>query len=527
MNILANKKLLTIDDEEALRRSINIFFEDLGCIVFEADNGRAGVELVRREHPDVVLVDLRMPQMDGLEVIKILSEEFPDLPVIVVSGTGVMEDAIEAIREGAVDYITKPITDMQFLKHTVSKTLEKAELLANNLMYQEHLEELVEKRTAELRQAQKMEAIGTLAGGIAHDFNNILSGIMGFNELAMLIAKDENLLEYLRRVHQGAERARNLVHQILTFSKKNKSQTIPLQVSMIIKEALTLLRSSIPTTIEIKENIISNATIMADPSQVHQVIMNLCTNSFQAMEKKGGIMEVSLTEHDFNHDDDLAGLAITPGKYLDLMVRDNGLGMDTETRQRIFEPYFTTKINKGGTGLGLAVVHGIVGSYKGKITVQSETDQGTVFHVYLPIVDQKAVPLQNQSIKELSISGNERIIFVDDNLALINLAELAFTHYGYQINTFIDSQDALEEFCHHPDNYDLLITDMTMPRMTGDILAKKFLSIRPDLPVIVCSGYSEEVAKEKAQLDGIREYVDKPFVMTSMLKKVRGIFDNK
>ena len=527
MNLFENKKLLTIDDEEALRRSISIFFEDLGFIVFEADNGRAGVELARLEHPDIVLVDLRMPEMDGLEVIRVLGAEDPDLPVIVVSGTGVLEDAIEAIRQGAVDYITKPVTDMQLLEHTVRKALEKSKLVAENRMYQEHLEELVEKRTAELRQAQKMEAIGTLAGGIAHDFNNVLSGIMGYNELAMLIAKDEKMIANLQGVHKAAERARDLVQQILTFSRKKEQQRTSLQVSMIIKEALNLLRSSIPTSIEIKQNIISSATIMADPSQIHQVIMNLCTNSFQAMEKNGGTMEVSLTERDFAYNDNLEELAIGPGKYLDLMVRDSGLGMDRETRQRIFEPYFTTKETGQGTGLGLAVVHGIVGSYNGQITVDSEPGQGTVFHVYLPIVDKKAAPVQAPTSEDLPLCGNERIMFVDDELILTNVAEFTFTRYGYQINTFNNSQAALEEFCNHPDSYDLLITDITMPHMTGDILAAKILTIRPELPVIVCSGYSEELTKEKAQLKGIREYVDKPLVMTSILKKIRAIFNDK
>jgi len=525
MNNFKNKKILTIDDEEALRRSFRIFFEDLGFIVFEAHNGKAGIECYLQEQPDIVLVDLRMPEMDGLQVINILAKKDPELPIIVVSGTGILQDAVEAIRAGAIDYITKPLTDMYVLEHVVNKALENSDLIKKNKMYQEHLEELVEKRTSQLRQAQKIEAIGTLAGGIAHDFNNILSGIIGYNELAMAISKNEQVIKYINESQKAADRAKNLVHQILTFSRKKEQSKTPLKVSLLVQEALKLLRSTIPSTIKIQQNIACDANVLADPSQIHQIIMNLCTNSFQAMEKDGGTMQIALTERVFKHENDLPGLTITPGNYIDFMVQDCGIGMDRETITRIFEPYFTTKEIEQGTGLGMAVVHGIVGSYNGQITVESELGKGTVFHVYLPIINKKAVH-ENPPINiDPFLNGTERIMFVDDETTLTNIAKLTFTDFGYKINTYNNSEDALAEFQTHPDNYDILITDMTMPNITGDILAKKILAIRPDLPIIICSGYSKNLTSEKVKQIGAKDLVSKPIVMSSLIKKIRVIFD--
>jgi len=314
--------------------------------------------------------------MDGLEVIAILSKKMPDLPIIVVSGTGVLEDAIEAIRAGACDYITKPVFDLLALQHTVSQALEKAELLAKNRMYQENLEKLVDERTSELRQAQKMEAMGTLAGGIAHDFNNILTGIMGYNELALMSSTNDKNREYLLESQKAANRAKELVQQILAFSRKKEHEKHPVQISLILKEALKLLRSSIPSSIEIKQDIVSEAKALADPSQVHQVVMNLCTNSFHAMEEHDGILDISLREKHLIAEELPAKSHLKPGDCLELRVEDNGCGMSREVMKRVFEPYFTTKTTGQGTGLGLAVAHGIVGSYQGEITVESEVGKG-------------------------------------------------------------------------------------------------------------------------------------------------------
>jgi signal transduction histidine kinase len=525
MNDFTGKKLLTIDDEDSLRRSIRIFFEDSGFIVFEAENGREGVRVAVEEQPDIVLVDLRMPEMDGLEVIDVLSKKMPDLPIIVVSGTGVLEDAIEAIRTGACDYITKPVTDLLALEHTVGKALENAALIVENRMYQEHLEELVEKRTAELRHAQKMEAMGTLAGGIAHDFNNILTGIIGYNELALMSCTNDKNREYLLESQKAANRAKELVQQILTFSRKKEHEKYPVQVSLILKEALKLLRSSIPSSIEINHEIVSGAKALADPSQVHQIIMNLCTNSFHAMEDKGGILDISLKEKDLHAGDLSAESPLTPGKYLILRVADTGEGMRREVMQRVFEPYYTTKATGRGTGLGLAVVHGIVGSYDGDVTVESEVGKGTVFQVFLPVVEGQPTVIPAATPVDIPITGSERILFIDDEKEILDIAEQAFSQFGYHIDTFADPVRAVEEFRKNPNQYDLVITDMTMPGITGDEVISLVLGLRPDIPVFLCSGYAETIIREKVSLAGVRKVINKPLVLKELLNTVRRELD--
>ena len=523
--IVAAKKLLTIDDEASLRRSFRLFFEDSGFIVFEAENGKEGLRVVEEQHPDIVLVDLRMPEMDGLEVIALLLQKMPDLPIIVVSGTGILEDAIEAIRVGACDYITKPVTDLLALEHTVNKALEKADLLAENKMYQEHLEELVESRTAELRQAQKMEAMGTLAGGIAHDFNNILTGIMGYNELALIACTNDKNREYLLESIKAANRARELVQQILTFSRKKEHEKYPVQISLIVKEALKLLRSSIPSSIVIKQNIVSMRMALADPSHVHQIVMNLCTNSFHAMEDKAGVLDVSLREKDVTDADITSESSLTPGNYMVLRIADTGSGMSPKVMERVFEPYYTTKESGRGTGLGLAVVHGIVGSYGGDIFVESEVGKGTVFSVYLPVVEGEDVVAPVILNNETSLAGNERILFVDDEIEILNIAEDVFSQFGYHVVTFSDPRMALKEFEDNAAGYDLVITDMTMPGITGDVLIAKLLAIRPDIPIFLCSGYAETIIREKVSLAGVRKVINKPLALKEMLTTVRLEFD--
>lgn len=525
MNKFPNAKLLTIDDEPSLRRSIKLFFEDSGFTVFEAADGPSGIQMARKQRPHIVLVDLRMPEMNGLEVIRILSKECPEVPIIVVSGTGVLEDALEAIRAGASDYITKPINDMQILEHTVHRALEKAALLQENRMYQEDLEQLVKERTNELIHSQKMEAMGTLAGGIAHDFNNILTGILGYNELAQMCCSNPTHQGYLKEVEKAGNRAKDLVQQILTFSRKRKKSCRHIQVSLILKDALKLLRASMPSSIEIKQEIISGAKILADPSQIQQIIINLCTNGFQAMEEKGGILSVSLKEQLTAESQDSSDGDLPPVTYLVLTVSDTGQGMDNKTTERIFEPYFTTKGTGSGTGLGLAVVHGIVGSCNGDIVVQSSLGQGTTFRVFLPISDRNILATLPPRPKEIALAGKERVLFVDDEPGITELAELVFTQFGYQINSFSDPEEALASFHEHPDDYDILISDMTMPKMSGDKLVAAIKKIRPAIPVFICSGYAEAAIKEKTSITGVSKYINKPLVMTHLLAQVRQLFD--
>lgn len=382
---------------------------------------------------------------------------------------------------------------------------------------------------ARLRQSQKMEAIGTLAGGIAHDFNNILSAIFGYTELAIVEEDPEERRQELEQVRLGAERAKELVKQILAVSHRTEHERRPLRVALVMKEAMKMLRSSIPTTIDIRQNINSQGTVLADPTQIHQIVMNLCTNAYQAMRENGGTLAVSLDEIDIPEKNEAYG-DLVPGRYLQFEVRDTGSGINPEIRDKIFEPYFTTKKTGEGTGLGLAVVLGIVKSHRGHITVSSEPGVGTTFRVYLPLVKAQAVePHAARPLADPSdyTGKGERILFVDDEAQIREFADRLFSLHGYRGTTCTNGVQALEEFQNHPDQFDLVITDMTMPSMTGVELAAKILGIRRDMPIILCTGQNELVSKEKALAIGVVDYLIKPVSTRDFLFAVRNALDKK
>ncbi|OQX09824.1 MAG: hypothetical protein BWK76_21670 [Desulfobulbaceae bacterium A2] len=377
---------------------------------------------------------------------------------------------------------------------------------------------------SQLRQAHKMEAIGTLAGGIAHDFNNILAIIFGYNDLAILEKDPATRRHHLEELRAAATRARDLVQQILAFSHKAEQQRQPLQISSIIKEALKLLRASIPTTIEIRQHIASSGLVLADPTQVHQIIMNLCANAYYAMREAGGILAVTLTEEAIGPGEyGYAGLA--PGNYLKLEVSDTGCGMDAKTREKMFEPYFTTKKTGEGTGLGLAVVHGIVKSHHGHITVSSEPGKGTSFHVYLPLTAQQAAPLAEKLLPPERKGKGERVLFVDDEIQIRGMVEALLSTNGYQVTSCADGKQAWEIFLENPKHYDVIVTDMTMPAMNGAELAQKILALRPHPPVILCTGQSDLINGEKALAMGISAYLNKPVPSDTLLGSIRVALD--
>lgn len=379
-----------------------------------------------------------------------------------------------------------------------------------------------QKLESQLQQSQKMESIGTLAAGIAHDFNNILSPIYGYLELALLKLKDQTeVTEYLTEAHRAATRARDLVKQILTFSRQDTEKQSPVEVHVIFKEALKLLRSTIPSTIEIKQHIESNCGyVLANPTQIHQVLMNLCTNAYHAMREKGGVLGVSVTPLEVTASDRLKNIHLKPGPYLLLEVSDTGHGMDKKTMARIFEPYFTTKPPGEGTGMGLSVVHGIVKSHGGDITVYSEPGKGSTFHVYLPVIERAAVrPLDLSTTPPPT--GTERILLVDDEESVAMVERDMLVTLGYQVNFFTSSEKALEQFRQNPFAYDLVITDMTMPKITGDKLSQELLAIRPDLPIILCTGFSELINRESALQLGIRQFVTKPLMIGNFAQTLR------
>jgi PAS domain S-box-containing protein len=378
---------------------------------------------------------------------------------------------------------------------------------------------------AQLQQAQKLEAIGTLAGGVAHDFNNILGIIMGYAEIADFdLPIDSPLKQRIAEVLKATHRAKDLVKQILTFSRKQDQERRPLRVIPVIKEALKLLRSSLPTTIEMRQNIDlleSEDLVLGDPTQIHQVLMNLSTNAAHAMRERGGILGVSLTSVDFRFLSDVKAVELRQGKYLKLTVEDTGHGMDRTTLERVFDPYFTTKGPGEGTGLGLAVVHGIVKSHNGAITVLSEPGEGATFHIYLPKLESEASPVK---VASASIpTGSERILLVDDEEVLVNAVKQMLEHLGYKVTRMKSSVETLALFRQQPEEFDLVITDYTMPGMTGTDLAKEIMDIRPDLPIILCTGFSEKISEDAVKNMGIRALLMKPIALRSLAETVHSV----
>ncbi len=377
-----------------------------------------------------------------------------------------------------------------------------------------------------LRQIQKMEAIGTLAGGISHDFNNILSAIIGYCELANFqLRKKKPAEDSIDQILKAGYRARDLVSQILAFSRKKENELKPIYLKPLVKEVLKLMKASLPSTIEIRENFSQeNGVIMGDPTQIHQIMMNLCTNSAHAMREEGGTLEVSLYDVSYDENVTVSHPEMASGKYIVLSVRDSGHGMSPEIRERIFEPYYTTKEKGVGTGMGLAVVHGIVKSYGGAINVESESNVGTTFKIYLPEVRYRHLSGVKTAEKKIP-GGNERILFVDDEAALASLGKKLLENLGYQVIMMTDSPKAYKLFSSNPKRFDLVITDMTMPGLTGANLTQKIRHIRADTPVILCTGYSEKINEEKALDMGINAFIMKPLAIQELAAKVREVLD--
>jgi len=817
--------ILTIDDEASIRQSFRFYLEDLGYTVLEAENGRRGLEIIAREELDLVLVDLRMPEVSGLEVLVHLKEKNPELPVIVVSGTGMIGDAIETLRLGAWDYLIKPISDLEVLKHAIDKALDRARLLHENQQYQPQLEDLVKARTLELEQAntelhqinqrlhrivestkalaacsqvaqfgdqllrefarqmaasggslylveesglrlisaldpghavqfiefplrpgsvlsklleeskpvlirneedwsglnssdwtgygscsalafpiqtkdnevigllslhtkqdapfteqdkdigvilasyscevlrstratemlagsearyrelvesmvigvmlcgldrrihfanhqagqildtdpaqllnhrlddfiapgdatqltaliaetastgiqdhelpvvlrngeqkllsvhttrssqsedetkrtmltfqditqlrmleeqlhqaQKMDALGILAGGIAHDFNNILFAILGNASLAQAeLDPDANPRVYLDEIIQAGQRASDLVKQILSFARQTDIQRVPLMLAPVVKESLKLMRSTLPANIEIVQHFwVPDAMVIGDATQVHQVLMNLCTNANHAMLETGGILTVEVNELSVAESDAERGMQLAPGHYIELAVTDTGTGIDPEILPRIFDPFFTTKDTASGTGMGLSVVHGIITQMGGTITVTSQPGEKTAFKVYLPKVDTTASVRMKGGKAEIP-TGTERILLVDDEPSLCAMISKILENLGYQVTALNSSPAALETFRHNPNAFDLVLTDQAMPRLTGAQLAVEIQAVRSNTPIILCTGYSEVLKPEEARRLGIDEYLYKPVATYELAATVRRVLDS-
>lgn len=815
---MTEKLILIIDDEQAIVDSFEEYLEDFGYQVVTAGNGREGLDVFAREHPDLVLVDLRMPELGGIQVLERISESSPLTPLIVVSGTGNIKDAAEALQKGAWDYLLKPVEDLSLVKHAIDKALEKARLQRENITYKQYLEDVVEERTAELEQinrrmhhivetttslsfctdvhqfaslllsefaqhmqvadgaiyvketnglrllhaldnnqavdaflpfplpeqsllqqvmkrsepllhqqpaikeeegtnsdvtpelistlvfpvkdeagaiaaivllekkqapalnaqdkeigailasyscealravkahealvesetrlrqildtlpvgifiidtetdtikytnpyaqailgvswdnllekpygevlqakrevtgagrsgqlapltlrvnnrdlmilkevslttiegrnasiecfidisaqvkaeeekaslrrqllhADKMKALGTLAGGVAHDFNNILSAVIGYSDLGLLDLgnKPGPVHGKLEAIKEAAERARELVEQIRAFSRMQKQLQISMNIIPVVREVVKLLSSSLPATITIKTELNAVAPILGDPTQIHQVIMNLCTNAYHAMQERGGELTIRVAEtEDEEKTPDSLFSELVPGRYVRLSISDTGVGILPEHKEKIFEPYFTTKEKSQGTGLGLAIVHRIVRQHGGAVAVSSSVSEGTTFSVYFPLTGSDIVEQPQQ--EERLLRGDAHILVVDDEETLVRISSEMLIHLGYTVSTAVGSVSALELFQQHPMRFDLVFSDFNMPDMTGVQLAEKIHRVRPDVPIVICTGYGDKVEVEQARGAGVRRILKKPLSMTKLALGVREVLDEQ
>ncbi len=418
-------------------------------------------------------------------------------------------------------------------KHVVCKSLsinweeKPATLVFFTDITERHAAELQQKKLeSQLRQAQKMEAIGTLAGGVAHDFNNILAGIFGYTQLAQLhIDKTESVKQYLEQIYDSSIRARDLVQQILAFSRQAESELLPIQPHLVIKEAIKLLRATIPSTIEIRENLSNTSMILADPTHIHQIVMNMCTNSYHAMMDDGGTLSVSLEDIELEENEMmLKPLSPKTGSHLLLTISDTGIGMNKATRDKIFDPYFTTKPKEEGTGLGLSVVHGIVENCGGYISVYSEPGQGTTFKIFLPRISPKEQSSTDQPAKPMP-TGSEHILIVDDEDNIAETMNHMLKSLGYKVTTHTDSLDAIQDFEERPNEFALVITDMNMPNITGEGLVKRIRAKNSDISVILCTGFSKSINGRAIKASGFQRIIMKPVIMRDMANIIREVLD--
>lgn len=378
---------------------------------------------------------------------------------------------------------------------------------------------------SQLMQLQKMETIGTLAGGIAHDFNNILTPILGYTEMALEEIEEDNTLRFdIEQINHAAVRAKDLVKQILTFSRQMEVEKKPSDLKEIINEVLNLIKASFPANIDIVTDLDHPCgTVLVDTTQIHQVMMNLCTNASHAMSPDGGTLTISLNEKVLTAKDVKDMNNISPGKYACITVSDTGIGMDQQTQNRIFEPFFTKKEVGVGSGLGLAVVHGIINSYRGAITVESEPGKGTTFYIYLPLFEE---PHELEVPKEYLKAGMERIMFVDDEEEITFIGKKMLESLGYSVTIRNDGNRAFQEFKRHPEDYDLLVTDQIMPGLLGTNLAAKFRQLNPKLKVIIITGAKESINEKIISEYQIDELLLKPLKLSEFSKVIRDVLDH-
>jgi signal transduction histidine kinase/DNA-binding response OmpR family regulator len=646
-------KILAIDDKKDNLISISALLKALipDCNVITAQSGIEGLQKAENELPDTILLDIKMPQMDGYEVCNRLksNEKTLHIPVIMISAIRTeSDDLVKGLSSGADAYLAKPIDEYVLVAQV--KTALRVKNAEDHLRKQkDQLEQMVQERTKELRclynisnliakpdlsfeevlqgivnyipsamphpddtyvritsgdhefttdqfcetaskqsssivvngkqkgvldiflsqqqsddicylkeqndfifniinkvekvierietkeekkkleaqlfQSQKMESLGLLAGGIAHDFNNILFAIQGNIQITLYsLSEDSPLRSHLDEAMKALNRAKEMVKHILAFSRQSEAEKKPVKVQFIIKEVVRLLNSSIPSTITIHQNIDSDAgPVYADPSQIHQILMNLATNAFHAMENDGGHFELNLDQIEMSSDELTILPDIQPGKYIKLTISDTGQGINPEIMGKIFDPYFTTKAIGKGSGLGLSLVHGIVKNHRGAITVDSQPGKGTVFTILLPVIEETIVNKRKEKTDALYL-GKESILFVDDDESIARMMARMLKKIGYQVEVRTNPVEALALFKEKSDQFDIVITDMTMPQMTGDSLAEKMREIRHDIPIIICTGYSSLIDEDKSKKMNMF-FIMKPITIVDIGKMIRKALD--
>jgi DNA-binding NtrC family response regulator len=513
--------------------------------ILSAENGQAGLEAAVKHQPEVVLTDINMPEMDGLKLLSEIRSGRSLTQVIVMTGRDDNDAPVKALRGGASDYLHKPL-DIEEMLIAVDRALKRSKLEQQLRSYQEHLEQLVDdavrektranqelrreieenrKLEEQLRQTQKLEAVGILAGGIAHDFNNILFGIIGYGQLVLDdLEKDTQVWENQREVLGAASRAANLVKQILAFSRQAEHERTRVEPSMIIKEVLKLMRASLPANVKIEQSVEDKqALVLADSVHLHQIMMNLCTNAGHAIGQNDGILRV--TQRIVEVDEGLAepDISLKEGRYVQIAVRDTGCGMTEEIKSKIFDPFFTTKQVGVGTGMGLSVVHGIVSDMGGAITVDSTPGEGSTFSVYLPLVaasDAKAPAATHDA--EVP-RGTETIVYVDDEASLVDMGRQQLERLGYQVHGFTSSVEAFSFIRNHAEEVDALVTDQTMPDLSGLELVRSLATEGIQLPTVLCTGYSQNVDRELASESGIAEFMEKPVRIDQLAPALRRV----
>ena len=534
------KQILIVDDEPMNVSLLEAMLPKDTFAVHRAYDGMEAVEKATKVLPDIILLDIMMPEMNGYQVTAKLKSDprTQHIPIVLVTALNGVEDKVEGLEVGADDFLSKPLERTE-LTARVNSLLKVKAYHDHMRSYQKKLETEVDRRTeklateltrrkeaeAQLIQAQKMEAIGTLAGGIAHDFNNILASIMGYTELALLdIEKESQIHEYLQAVMVAGNRAKDLVRQILTFSRQTEIQLQPLQMGFVLSEVFKLLRASLPSTVEVRLQTNSEATVMGDVTQIHQLVMNLCSNAAGAMEQAGGTLTVALDDVRIDAPQPQGPSNLPVGSYVMLTVSDTGHGMSPDIMGRIFDPFYTTKEEGKGTGIGLSAVHGIVKSHNGDITVESKPGKGSTFCVYLPAVESNRA--DKVEAQEAMPAQNETILLVDDERSIAEIGRQMLMRLGYQVLACTDSAEALEIFRSEHDKFDLVVCDMTMPNMTGEELAGKLRGIQPNIPIILCTGYHNRVSELSARDMGVNAFMHKPVSMNQIGGLIREVLDS-